>query len=395
MKRGSPAWGWLGAFSGSVFAYYEIALISIIIVPIQTEFKLSLGSAALIPAILLLFIAVGGVCFGIIGDKIGRRNVLYLTIATYAIASFARAFTQDYSWLAVWTAIAGLGAGGELGVGQALISELAPIARRGFWSGALYSSSALGIILSALVGILLVPTVGWRVVFALTGLLGSVPLLVRVWTPESTLWHIRRRDAMAPIVWTRSFLVPFALCTIIGALQFFGYYLVNSTLPLYLAGKGLTVVHASYYVFATGAGVLLGSLAGGYLCDRAGRRLVGTVGSLLFAFFGTVLFSLGAYVAASPSVLVLFFSLSAGTAMAASTLGVLFSEQFPTKVRALGTSATNQIARGLSLFPPLIAAEIYPIYGYAPVFLIGAFLALLQAFSFWMIRERRGESLDF
>jgi len=391
----SPAWGWFGAFIGYVFDYYEIALVSIIILPIRIEFNIPLGLSALIPAIVLLFVAVGGVFFGALGDRVGRRNVLYLTILTYAIGTLARAFTFDYAWLAIWTAIAGLGLGGEFGVGQALISEIAPIGKRGLWSGAFYASSAIGIILAASAGIFLIPSIGWRLVFVVSGLVSFIPIVVRLWTPESGLWEKKKEARMGGLVWTRAFMVPFFLCLIIGTLQFFGYYLVNSALPLYLAGSGLTVTKTSYYIFVIGLGVLTGSLTGAYLSDKIGRRVVGTIGALWFAAFGVLLFTVGVYIAASPSILILFFLLSIGTSMAASVLGVLFSEQFTTKVRALGTSSTNQIARGLSFFPPLVAVAIYPVYGYSTVFIIGAVIAVVEAASFWTIKEKKGQSMDF
>jgi putative MFS transporter len=395
VSKRSPALGWFGAFVGYLFDYYEIALMAVIIVPIRTEFKLSLGSAALIPGIVLLFLAVGGVSFGALGDRIGRRNVLYVTIFTYAIGTLARAFTFDYTWLAVWTAIAGLGLGGEFGVGQALISEIAPIKKRGLWSGAFYAAGGIGIILTGLVGMFLLSAIGWRLVFAVSGLVSFLPLTVRFWTPESGLWEKKKTERMVSFVTKRSFVVPFFFCLLIGTLQFFSFYLVNSTLPLYLTGLGLTIAGASYYVFVTGLGVLTGSLLAAFLSDKIGRRWVATIGALLFAFWGVILFTVGVYIAANPVILVLFFLLSIGTSMDAAMLGVLFSEQFSTKVRSFGTTSSVQIARGLSFFPPLISAAIYPLYGYNTVFLIGAIISVAEAFSFWTVKEKRGEELSF
>jgi putative MFS transporter len=387
--------GWLAAFVGYVLDYYEVALNNIIIVPIRTDLNVSLSLAAVIPGTILLFLAVGGVFFGWLGDRIGRRNVLYFTIITYAVGTIARAVTYDYTWLLVWTAITGLGLGGEFGVGQTLVSELAPVARRGLWGAAFYASGAIGILLSAAAGILLLPTIGWRMVFLISGVASLGPLAFRLWTPESGTWERKKKEAMGAIIWSRVFLVPFFMCLCIGILEFYKYYLVSATLPLYLTAAGLTIAGASYYVFVSGAGTLTGSLIGAYVNDKIGRRWTGTIGAIVYVIFGFALFLLGRYIATNPAIMVLFYCLGIGSSMSACVLGVLFSEQFPTKVRSLGTSATNQIARGLAFFPPIIAAAIFPVYGYGVVFLIGTVLTIAEGLSFWMLKERRGEDLEF
>lgn len=388
---------WVGAYSGWIFDYYEIALSSIIIVPIRKEFGLSAVAATNIPATLILFTAIGGIVFGLLGDRLGRRNILYITISTYAIATILRALSPNYLSLLVFTAITGFGLGGEYGVGQALIAEMAPINRRGWWSGAFWGGTGPGIILSGLVGVFALPVLGWRGVLVASGLVSLVPLLVRLWTPESALWtqhKVVRRESIASVAFSPAFLVPFFLCLIIAIFQLFSYYLMTTPLPLYLTSKGITVTKASWYVFVLGLGVTTGSLLGAFFSDRIGRRLTGSVGALITTTSALLLYSIGVYTSALA--VVLLYTLTIGTSWSAQIFGALFSEQFPTVVRALGTSAAYQVGRGFAYFAPILAASLYPVYGYGLVFLIGAMLSLVLAASFWILRkERRGQDVDF
>jgi MFS transporter, putative metabolite:H+ symporter len=123
---------WVSAFVGWIFDYYEIFLLTFLIVPIGEEFGLEPGQTSYIISVQLLFLAVGGVLFGFLADRFGRQRMLMWTIIIYSVFTFARAFAPDYSSLLVLTAIAGLGIGGEFGVGQTLISEVMPNQRRGW-----------------------------------------------------------------------------------------------------------------------------------------------------------------------------------------------------------------------------------------------------------------------
>lgn len=74
---------WLTAFAGWVFDYYEISLMTFLIVPIAAEFHLSGSETAFLLSMQLLGIAAGGVVFGYLGDRIGRRRVLLITIGVF------------------------------------------------------------------------------------------------------------------------------------------------------------------------------------------------------------------------------------------------------------------------------------------------------------------------
>src|SRR5919202_1098802 len=165
-------------------------------------------------------------------DRFGRQRMLMWTIIIYSVFTFARALAPNYPSLLVLTAIAGLGIGGEFGVGQTLISEVMPNQRRGWWSGLYYGGIYFGIMGAALVGGYVAPAIGWGWTFALSGLPVLLAIFVRYVAPESDVWTAKRRTT--GIDWRaisrRAFVVPFLLCLVAGTLQFFAYYGITTYL---------------------------------------------------------------------------------------------------------------------------------------------------------------------
>lgn len=386
---------WFSAFVGWVFDYYEVFLLTFLIVPISAEFGLSAGQSALIFSIQLLFLAVGGVIFGFLADHYGRQKVLMWTIIIYSIFTLARAFSPDYSTLLILTAIAALGIGGEYGVGQTLVSEVMPRHRRGWWSGLLYGGIYLGILAGALVGSQLAPAIGWRWTFALSGLPVLVAVFVRYAAPESDVWMAKRSTTGIDrsLLLRRSFAIPFLLCLVAGTLQFFAYYGITTFLPTYLVeNEGFSLATAGWWLSFTAIAGLVGCIVGSYTNDRWGRRVTLSYLAGTAAVGGLVLTAIWDSLLGSLWILIPFFLLYFGS-NGATVFGALFSEQFPTDTRSVGVSSALQIARGLSFFPPLIVAAIFPVYGYVPVVLGGAALFGALALWAWVFSETRGKDI--
>lgn len=386
---------WLGAFVGWIFDYYEVFLLAFLAIPISKEFGLAPSQTAYIFSVQLLFIAVGGVVFGYLADRFGRKRILMWTVVVYAVFTFARAFSSSYAMLLGLTAVAAFGIGGEYGVGQTLVSEALPRERRGWWSGLLYGGIYIGIALGALVGGNVAPVIGWRWTFALSGLPVLIAIFIRFWTPESKMWEAKRPAARSywSLIMRRSFLGPFALCLGAASLQFFAYYGITTFLPTYLVKEGFSISKASWWLFFTAFAGLVGSTAAAYTSDRWGRRITLSYVAGSAALGGLILFLSWRYLLTSSWILVPFFILYFGS-NGAAVFGALFSEQFPTVTRSMGVSASLQIARGLAFLPPIIAAAIFPTYGYAPIVLGGAVLFALLSLGAWVFKETRGKDLD-
>lgn len=383
----------LGAFLGWVFDYYEIFLLTLLIVPISETFDLSAGQGAGIVSVSLVFVAVGGVLFGVIGDRIGRRRVLLITLLLFTLATFARALAPNYETLLVLTAIAGIGLGGEYGVGQALVSEVLGAKRRGWWSGLLYSGSLYAIMIAALVGGYLTPAIGWRWTFAVSGLPVLLVIYIRAKTPESPVWESTDTSS---IPWrqfrTRTFVVPFLKCLVLASLYFCAYYGATSLLPKYLVSNGFSAAQASWWIFFTAVAGLLGCMAASWATDVWGRRLTFTC-LMVCSTAGTVtLIISGTDLTGSLWVLVPFFVMYFGSVGA--VFGSLFSESFPTAMRATGVSAALQLARGVAALPPLVAAFAIANAGYTPVFVLAAVLYVCAGAWVWVLPERKAVPIE-
>ncbi len=391
----AQAQAFIAAFVGWVFDYYEVFLLTVLMVPISRDLHLSPSHAAYVFSTQLFFLAVGGVAFGLLADRYGRRPILMWTIIIYAGGTLARAFTYSEAWLLSWTAIAALGIGGEFAVGQSLVSEVMPTAKRGWWGGILYAGHYLGVIGGAFVAGYLAPVIGWRWTFAVSGLPIAFALYVRSSAPESDVWEMKKKEARK-IDWggfTRgAFLRPFSLCLIAAMLQFFAYYGITSFLPTYLVKQGFSLGRAAWWMFFIALSGIIGSVVGSYTSDRWGRRVTLSYLAGIAAISGLVLFATWRYLLTTSWILVPFFCLYFGS-NGATVFGVLFSEMFPTEVRTTGTASALQIGRGLAFIPPLITAQIFPVYGYAPIVLMGASEFGLLALWAWVFKETKGKSI--
>ena len=384
----------LGALIGWIFDYYEVFLMTMLAVPVAVEFELTTGQVGMIFSVQLLFLAVGGVVFGYLADRMGRKRVLIYTILIFSLGTMARAAAPSYDVLLVLSAISALGIGGEYGVGQTLVTETIDPQHRGFYSAFLYGGIYVGIILGALVGGYVTPLIGWRLTFIIAGLPVLFALWVRRHTPESEVW-LERTKADVPNNFEQSGLslhlvLRWLLCVFAAGLQFFAYYGVASFLPTYLVQQGSTITGASTWLIFTAIAGAIGCTVGALLSDRLGRRftlsiLAGTacIGGTWLALSWDSLLTGGAWI------LIPFFILFAGS-NGAAIFGVLFSELFPAKIRATAVSSALQMGRGLSFFPPLIAAALLPRVGYQPIVFLSAALFGVLAVVAWLFPDTRG-----
>ena len=395
-------YAWLTAFVGWLFDYYEIALITFLVVPIAQEFNLDPQQTALLFSLQLAGIAVGGVLFGFLGDRIGRQKVLMITLLIFGLFTLARAFAPDYGTLLIFGIIAAIGLGGEFGAGQSLVAEVMPARTRGWWSGALYSGVGLGLAGAALVGGYLTPVIGWRWVFAISCFPILLAIVVRFIAPESEVWKKKESEftqkAHRRTDWTliRSsrFLKPFILCLLAAAVEFFAFYGVSSFLPTYLIeNQGFSFSKAAWWTVVTGIAIFVGAVSAGWMADRLGRRVTWAIMAGIAAVGAAILAVLFQTSIQSFWVLVPIFVFYFGTGVAAM-FGMVFAEQFPTRVRSLGVGSALQIARGLSFFPPLIAAAIYPVYGYSVLIWGAAGLFVVLLASAWLFKENAGRSIE-
>src|SRR5438874_8910123 len=151
--------------------------------------RLSLRTAGILNSVTLLSAAAGGIAFGVIADRIGRRRALMAAVLIYSIFTAACGFAQTAVQLAIFRVLLGLGMGGEWATGAALVSESFPAKHRGKALAFVQSAWAIGYGLAALVNLIVMPIWGWRGVF----FVGVLPALFTVWiqrrVEEPAIWR--------------------------------------------------------------------------------------------------------------------------------------------------------------------------------------------------------------
>ena len=153
--------------------------------------------AGILGSITLLAAAAGGIAFGVIADRLGRKRALMAAVLIYSIFTAACGFAQTAMQLAVFRVLLGIGMGGEWATGAALVSESFPARHRGKALAFVQSSWAIGYGLAALVNLIVMPIWGWRGVF----FVGVLPALFTIWirrkVEEPKIWRRRPRRRIA------------------------------------------------------------------------------------------------------------------------------------------------------------------------------------------------------
>ena len=190
----------LVAALGYLVDMYDLFLFSIVRIPSLKDLGLS-GDDILKNGVWLLNLQmagllVGGIVWGILGDKKGRLSVLFGSILIYSLANIANGFAGSLGMYAVLRFIAGFGLAGELGAGITLVTEILPNRIRGYGTTLVATLGLLGALLAYLVSFLF----SWRVSYIIGGCLGLLLMISRIRVFESGIFtqlkkkHIRKGD---------------------------------------------------------------------------------------------------------------------------------------------------------------------------------------------------------
>jgi MFS family permease len=396
----AAAWGiWCTGF-------YSLTLLSFLLPQIQGELGATEADLATLTAAGVGMTGVGGLLFGWMSDRLGRRASMALSIAAFSLGNAACAFAPGFGWLLAARALAGLGIGGTWGAGQAMLGETFPPALRGRYGAIAQSGAPAGLGLATIVGSFLAPHLGWRPIF----LLSAAPVLVLLaWRrlPESDLWleHRRRlgagelgardrRPILAQLVGA-DLAGLFARAFVLTILNMSAYWFAIVWLPRYLQkDRGLSIFGSGWWTLTFVAGSLLGYLTFGWVSDSIGRRrafalycAVTAAGLLMVTLFWDVL-------ASRPAVgLACMFIAGVGTGTW-SCYGPYFSEIFPTRVRGAAMSIIMNVTRGVQFVAPLVIAGVAGRWGLAGGVALAAGFAALAGLWVWVLPETVGARIE-
>lgn len=392
---------WLIAFAGWAFDFYDLVLFSFLLIPIGHEFGLTARQEAWLLGVALGASGVGGLAFGYLSDRWGRKSVMTWTILLYSLGTALTAFATGPLTLVVFRLVTGLGVGGEWAVGHALLAESAPPRMRGRAAALLQAGEPVGVALAATMGLLGAPVLGWRAVFLVSSASAVIAIVVRRHMPESRLWDREASGRLTPAQALRRFAgrglaAALAKGWVLGVLKLGTYWTCYTWLPRFLQAPeylNQPIGRSASWIVTAQLGQLLGMLAFGFIADRHGRRLAFTAYSLLTA---TALFPIafhGRELIARPALFwAALFAMGLGSGCTAG-FGALLAELFPTEVRNAAMGTAYNCARGAQLFAPVVVGFFVAHYGLAGGLGVPFTLALLTATWVWTLPETRGRDL--
>ncbi|MEK1892299.1 MAG: MFS transporter [Rhizobium sp.] len=375
---------------------------------IAATFGLTVPQALQTGTLFFLGMLVGAVAFGRLADKVGRRQVLIVTVACDALFGTLSIFAPEFTSLLVLRFLTGMAVGGTLPVDYAMMAEFLPAKSRGRWLVALEGFWAIGTLIVALAawaasvaGV----TDPWRYIFAVTALPALLGLTLRFFVPESPLYLLRTgRTGEAKMIVNRMLALhqkaPLrsddeivatpqvaegifseelrrrsALILSIWFLVSVSYYGVFTWMPAKLAGDGFGFVRGYGFLVFVALAQVPGYALAAYGVEAWGRRPT-LIGFCLLSALGCLLFVV------SPSDMLVGASLLVMSFALLGTWGALYAytpELYPTASRATGMGSAGAMARlGGLLAPSLMAFVVSGGLGLA----IGLFAGLLVVAAF-------------
>ncbi len=397
------------SWAGWLFDFYDLMMFSFLLVPIKKTLGLTDASLSLLLGASLAATALGGVLFGNLADRFGRKTVLSWTILVYSVGTFLCGFAQDAWWLLVFRVVTGLGVGGEWATGQTLVAETFPARVRARFAAVMQTGAPLGIALAALVGGFVEPALartfgemwGWRGCFFLSLLPAFLVVVIRRAMPESDVWlERRRRQQGAEGGQLRELLArgelrrPFLLGLVLALTDMSAYWFTYTWLPKYLYDQlGFSMARSGIWMLVTQAGGFLGYLSFGVVADWRGRRIAYTAFSVVWAGGLLAITWFWGSIAVWPALtLVFMFLVGLGTGNF-SGYGPIFSEIFPTRVRNTAMGTAFNLARGVQFFTPLVITVVARHWGLGGGISLAAFFALVTGAWVWLLPETRGRRI--
>jgi len=400
----------LMSWAGWVFDFYDLILYTFLLIPIGKELHFSNIELSYILGASLTATAVGGVVFGVLSDRYGRKSVLQWTILTYSVGTFLSGLASNLELLMIFRVITGLGVGGEWATGQTYVGETFPPKVRGRYGAFMQTGAPIGVALASIVGGFVAPAIGWRACFFISVLPALLVIFIRKRLPESDMWLERKRliaegalsgEALASessnkffMLFSKTYRRLFALSLILAVFDMSAYWFTYSWLPGYLyQQRQFSMAKSAIWMLVTQTGGFLGYFTFGFVADKFGRRPAYSIYSCIMAL-GLVMITLmwNVVIIYPPLVLSFMFLVGLGTGMFGG-YGPLFSELFPTTIRNTAMGSAFNLARGVQFFTPVIIAVIAKKYGLGGGISLAALFALLTGAWIWTFPETKGRKL--
>jgi MFS family permease len=386
-------------FGGWGLDALDVQIYSFVIPALIAVWHITKAEAGLLATSTLVISALGGWIAGMFADRVGRARMLMIMVAWFAFFTFLSGFTQNFEQLLIVRGLQGFGFGGEWAAGSVLMGEVVRGADRGKAVGTVQSAWALGwaaaAILATVIFQIFPQETAWRALFFVGILPALLVFYIRTQVREPAIFRAAAEKAARPSPWA-IFQPGLLMTTILGSALSAGaqggYYAITTFLPTFLrTERHLTVLGSGFYLAVIIFGSWCGYLVSAYLCDWIGRRknfFIYAIGSLVVAVAYTEI------QISDSLMLVLGFPLGFFASGIFSGMGPVFTELFPTSLRATGQGFCYNFGRGLGAFFPTLVGVVSASLG------LGAAIGIFAAIAYSIVilaalalPETRGKEL--
>jgi MFS family permease len=363
----------------------DIMFFSFALSAIKTAFDITSSEAGLIATVTNIGMLVGGLIFGLMADKYGRVRVFTYTIFLFAIATALTACATNVYWVYILRFLAGVGGGGEFGIGMAMVADVYAPKERGRASSMVSIGGQAGSVAAALLAAYIIPWLGWRALFVI----GIAPIFwiyfARKQLQETPVWlNARKKSSIELVSIKRLFSTPTTTFTtlilmVMASVQVAGYFGLMIWLPTILQNQlGLTVTTSSLWMISTIFGMCVGMLVFGQIMDKLGEKYA------FPCFLIAASIAVFLYVYVSNEVALLLGGMVVGffvNGMSAG-YGALISNHYPIVIRSTANNVIFNTGRAIGGLSPFAIGYFLDYYS---MFVAMAFLATLYMISLLMI----------
>ncbi len=378
---------------------YDLILFGIVRIPSLKEMGLSPAEITTVGADILNMqmagMLIGGILWGVLGDKKGRLSVLLGSIILYSAANFLNGFVQDVNSYMALRFIAGIGLAGELGAGVTLVAEILPKEIRGYGTMMIATVGVTGAVAANFIA----QHFDWRTAYIIGGVLGFALLLLRVGILESAIFknlkekNIKRgnffslfSDKQLFAKYSKSIIIGLPLWYCVGILILFS--------PEFAKEFGISGVNAGNAIMLCYIGLTVGDFGSGYISQKIKSRKIAIAGFMLSALALSIVY--GALSGASSTMFYLVCFLIGVSCGYWALFITVAAEQFGTNIRSTAASTVPNFVRGMVV--PMSAGFIalkpsFGLLGAAAAVGIIVFAAGLIAL--WKLEETFHKDLDY
>jgi MFS transporter, putative metabolite:H+ symporter len=417
------------------FDSVDLGMMTFLLGSIRHEFGLSTAMAGLVASASFFGMGLGAAVAGLLADRFGRRPVFQWSMVLWGLASWLCSTAQSVDALILYRVLLGVGMGMEFPIAQTLLSEFVSVAWRGRATALLNGCWPLGFITAGLIAYFVLPSFGWRAVFALLAVPAVFVLVVRRLVPESPRWlehHGRLADAArvlaqiearvmrstgathlpepaqyvsAPAaphprgafreIWSSGYRRHTTMVWLLWFFSLLGFYGLTSWLGALLQHAGFALTQSVYYTMLISLGGVPGFLCAAWLVEHWGRKptcIASLAGSavMAFAYGQTALHGASVALLIGTGLAMQFFLFGMCAVLYAYT-----PELYGTGARATGSGFASAVGRIGSLIGPAVVGIVLPVFGQGGVFTLGALSFAVAAGAVWLLGiETRGLALE-